>query len=67
MLGEQNGVPLRAIPTYYMITYMMVQTRQSKRRLHDPSQKVHASRSGPMLGVISQQVGPAVPVIIPGQ
>ena len=31
-----------------MITYMMVQTRQSKRRSHDTSQKVRASRSGPM-------------------
>ena len=32
-----------------MITYMMVQTRQSKRRSYDASQKVRASRSGPML------------------
>ena len=33
-----------------MITYMMVQTRQSKRRSHDASQKVYASWSGPMPG-----------------
>ena len=29
---------------------MMVQTRQSKRRSHDASQKMCTSRSGPMLG-----------------
>ena len=29
---------------------MMVQTRQSKRRSHDASQKVCASQSGPMPG-----------------
>ena len=33
-----------------MITYMMVQTRQSQRRSHDASQKVHVSQSGPMPG-----------------
>ena len=29
---------------------MMVQTRQSKKRSHDTSQKVHTSWSGPMPG-----------------
>ena len=33
-----------------MITYMMVQTRQSKRRSHDAFQKVRTSWSEPMLG-----------------
>ena len=33
-----------------MITYMMVQTRQSKMRSNNASQKLHASWSGPMLG-----------------
>ena len=31
-----------------MITYVMLQTRQSKRGLHNTSQKVCTSQSGPM-------------------
>ena len=48
-LGNKVEIPLRAKPTHY-ITYMMVQTRQNQKRLHDTSSKVHASWSGPMPG-----------------
>ena len=44
-----------------MITYMMVQTRQSKRRSHDASQKVRASRSGPMPGSDKSASGTSSP------
>ena len=44
-------IPLRAKPTHYMNIYMLVQTRQSQKRLHnDTSPKVYASWSGPMPG-----------------
>ena len=44
-----------------MITYMMVQTRQSQRRLHNASQKVHASWSGPMPGSDKSASGTSSP------
>ena len=44
-----------------MITYMMVQTRQSQRRLHDASQKVLASWSGPMPGSDKSASGTSSP------
>ena len=40
---------------------MMVQTRQSQRRLHDASQKVHASWSGPMPGSDKSASGTSSP------
>ena len=40
---------------------MMVETRQSKRRLHDASQKVHASWSGPVLGSDKSASGTSSP------
>ena len=40
---------------------MMVQTRQSKRRLHDASQKVRAARSGPMPGSDKSTSGTSSP------
>ena len=44
-----------------MITYMMVQTRQSQRRLHDASEKVHTWRSGPMPGSDKSAKGTSSP------
>ena len=40
---------------------MMVQTRQSQKRLHDTSQKVHASQSGPMPGSDKSASGTSSP------
>ena len=44
-----------------MIAYMMVQTRQSQRRLHDAFQKACASRSGPMPGSDKSASGTSSP------
>ena len=46
---------------YYMIAYMMVQTRQRQKRLHNSSQKVHASWSGPMPGSDKSASGTSSP------
>ena len=40
---------------------MMVQTRQSQRRLHDTSQNVHALQSGPMQGSDKSASGTSSP------
>ena len=40
---------------------MMVQTRQSQRRSHATSQKVHASQSGPMPGSDKSASGTSSP------
>ena len=50
-----------------MITYMMVQTRQRQKSSHGASQRCVFYGQDPCWGVISRQVGPAVPVIVPGQ
>ena len=44
-----------------MITYVMVQTRQSLRRSHDASQKVRTSWSGPMPGSDKSASGTSSP------
>ena len=44
-----------------MIAYMMVQTRQSQRGSHNASQKVCASRSGPMPGSDKSASGTSSP------
>ena len=44
-----------------MFTYMMVQTKQSQKRLHNTSQKVCASQSGPMLGIEKSASGISSP------
>ena len=64
MLREQNGDPLRAKPTHYMNIYDGTNKTKQKRVCTMPLPRCVLQVRAHAKGVISQQVGPVVPVTI---
>ena len=67
MLGEQNGVPPKSqtYPLYEHILWYKQDKTIGDRMM--PLPRCALPGQGPCQGVISQQVGPVVPVTVPGQ
>ena len=66
-LGRTMEIPLRAKPTHNMNIYDGTNKTKVKRDCTTPLPRCVPPGQGPCQGVISQQVGPVVPVKVPGQ
>ena len=61
-------IPLKAKPTHYMSIYDGTNKKdKAKRDCMKPLPRCVLPGQGPCQGKISQQVGPVVPVTVPGQ